>query len=94
MAGSQSFLGRRSVVVGLLVFPEEEIWRIAWAISGDRLSNLGELGVLGAKPFWAGEENRAKGAKVKGKKDDEIAGVVVEGGFALDNELDDQGIGQ
>jgi hypothetical protein len=38
---------------------------------------LGELGVLGAKPFWAGEENRAKDAKdakVKGKKDDEIAG--------------------
>ena len=61
---------------------------------------LGELGVLGAKPIWAGEENRAKGAKgakgakVKGMKDDEIAGVVVEGGFALDKEVDDQGIGQ
>ena len=34
---------------------------------------LGELGVLGAKPFWAGEEIRAKDAKVKGLKDDEIA---------------------
>ena len=55
---------------------------------------LGELGVLGAKPFWAGEEIRAKDAKVKGKKDDEVGGVVVEGGFALDKELDDQGIGQ
>ena len=58
---------------------------------------LGELGVLGAKPFGAGEEIRAKGAKgakFKGMKDDEVGGVVVEGGFALDKELDDQGIGQ
>ena len=46
------------------------------------LGELGELGVLGANPFWGGEENRAKDAKdakVKGKKDEEIAGVVVEG---------------
>ena len=51
---------------------------------------LGELGVLGANPIRAGELNRAKGAKdakVKGMKDDEIAGVVGEGGFALDKEL-------
>ena len=35
---------------------------------------LGDLGVLGANPFWAGEENRAKDAKdakVKGMKDEE-----------------------
>jgi len=44
---------------------------------------LGELGVLGANPFRAGESTRAKDAKVKGMKDDEIAGVVVEGGGAL-----------
>jgi hypothetical protein len=47
---------------------------------------LGELGVLGANPFWAGEENRAKDAKdakVKGMKDEEIVGVVLEGAFAL-----------
>jgi len=56
--------------------------------------NLGELGVLGANPFRAGESTRAKDAKdakVKGMKDDEFAGVVVEGGLALDKELDDQG---
>ena len=47
-----------------------------------------------------GEETRAKGAKgakdakVKGMEDDEIGRVVVEGGFALDKELDDQGKGQ
>ncbi len=29
----------------------------------DRLSNLGELGVLGANPIRGGEETRAKGAK-------------------------------
>ena len=43
-------------------------------------------GVLGANPLWAGEENRAKDAKdakVKGKKDEEIAGVAVEGALAL-----------
>ena len=47
---------------------------------------LGELGVLGANPFRGGEENRAKDAKdakVKGKKDEEIAGVLEEGAFAL-----------
>ena len=36
--------------------------------------------------FGTGEENRAKDAKdakVKGKKDEEIAGVAVEGAFAL-----------
>ena len=52
----------------------------------DRLSNLGELGVLGANPIRGGEETRAKGAKdakVKGMKDDEIAGGVVEGAFGL-----------
>ena len=44
-----------------------------------------------------GEEIRAKDAKdakVKGKKDDAIAGVVVGGAFALDQELYDQGTGQ
>ena len=47
---------------------------------------LGELGVLGANPFRAGKSTRAKDAKdakVKGMKDDEFAGVVVEGGGAL-----------
>jgi hypothetical protein len=47
---------------------------------------LGELGVLGANPFRGGAENRAKGAKdakVKGKKDEEIARVVVDWAFAL-----------
>ena len=46
--------------------------------------------------FGAGEETRAKGAKdakVKGMEGEEIAGVV-EGGFALDKELDDQGMDQ
>ena len=45
-------------------------------------------------PLRAGKYSRAKDAKdakVKGMKDDEIAGVVVEGGFALDKELDDHG---
>jgi len=48
------------------------------------------LGELGAKPFRGGEENRAKGAKgakVKGMEDEAIAGVGVEGAFALDREL-------
>jgi hypothetical protein len=47
------------------------------------------LGVLGANPIWAGEESRAKDAKDakvkskgKGKKDDEIAGVLLEWRFA------------
>jgi hypothetical protein len=38
------------------------------------LLTLGELGVLGANPFWGGEETRAKDAKdakVKGMKDEE-----------------------
>ena len=33
---------------------------------------LGELGGLGANPFRGGEENRAKDAKVRGMKDEEI----------------------
>ena len=47
---------------------------------------LGELGVLGANPLRGGEENRAKDAKdakVKGMKDEEIAGVAAEWAFAL-----------
>ena len=51
---------------------------------------LGELGVLGANPFRAGEQTRAKGAKdakFKGIKQDEIAQVVVEWAFALHKEL-------
>ena len=61
---------------------------------------LGVLCVLGANPFRAGEETRAKvaklakDAKVKGIKHNKIAKVVVEGAFALHKELDDQGTGQ
>ena len=46
---------------------------------------LGELGVLGANPFRAGEQTRAKDAKdakFKGIKQDEIARVRVEWAFA------------
>ena len=53
----------------------------------DRLSNLGELGV---KLLRDGEENRAKDAKdakVKGMKDEAIAGGVVDWVFGLDKEL-------
>ncbi len=55
-------------------------WTRSWMIKGkgsDRLSNLGELGVLGANPIRGGEETRAKGAKdakVKGMKDNEMVG--------------------
>ena len=44
------------------------------------------LGGLGANPLRGGEENRAKDAKdakVKGMKDEEIAGVAAEWAFAL-----------
>jgi hypothetical protein len=49
---------------------------------------FGELRVLwrASNPLRAGEETRAKDAKdakVKGMKDEEIGGVVVEGAFAL-----------
>ena len=39
--------------------------------------------LLGRTHFGAGEESRAKDAKGRGMKDEEIAGVVVEGAFAL-----------
>ena len=58
---------------------------------------LGELGVLGANPFRAGESIRAKDAKdakVEGMKDGGIARVVVEWGFALPKDgAGDAGIG-
>ena len=48
---------------------------------------LGVLGVLGANPFRAREQTRAKDAKFKGIKQDEIARVRVEWAFALHKEL-------
>jgi len=59
---------------------------------------LGELSDLGANPFRGGEENRAKDAKdakVKGKKDEEIGGVVVEGRLLCESKCRaDKGTGQ
>ena len=45
--------------------------------------NLAGLAGLARTHFGAGEENRAKDAKVRGMKDNEIGRVVVEGAFAL-----------
>ena len=50
------------------------------------LAGLAGLAGLARTHFGTGEENRAKDAKdakVKGKKDEEIAGVLEEGAFAL-----------
>ena len=50
------------------------------------MAGLAGLAGLARTHFGTGEENRAKDAKdakVKGKKDEEIAGVVVEGALAL-----------
>ena len=63
-----------------------------WMVKGEgriaflTLAGLAGLASLARTHFGTGEENRAKDAKdakVKGKKDEEIAGVVVEGAFAL-----------
>ena len=49
----------------------------------------------GLKPGgWPKQAARAKGAKVKGKKHDEIVRVVVDWAFGLYKELDDQGTDQ
>ena len=71
--------------------------KISWMNKGqlsDRLFNLGVLGVLSANPFRAGESTRAKLAKLKGIKPDEIARVAAEWAFALHKERDDQGKSQ
>ena len=51
---------------------------------------LGVLSVLSANPFRTGKSTRAKLAKVKGIKDDQIAQLAVEWAFAPDKELHDQ----
>ena len=60
-----------------------------WMVKGEGRIAFLPLAVLASfarTHFRAGEESRAKDAKdakVKGKKDEEIAGVVEEGAFAL-----------